>query len=78
MTHPVTKSRQPFGLFLDIMDYKLVAVDGKPSRDDGPGAFIRLDSHGRMFVKTEMTNNLWEKVGVLPKDLLVRLWKSKE
>ncbi len=76
--HPVTKSRQPFGLFLDIMDYKLVAVDGKPSRDDGPGAYIRLDSHGRIFVKTEETNNLWVKAGVLPTDILKRLWTSTE
>ncbi len=74
----VTKSRQPFGLFLDIMDYKLVAVDGKPSQDDGPGAYIRLDSHGRMFVKTDVTNNLWVKVGVLPTDILKRLWTSTE
>ncbi len=76
--HPVTKSRQPFGLFLDIMDYKLVAVDGKPSRDDGPGSYIRLDSHGRIFVKTEGTNNLWVKGGVLPTDILKRLWTSTE
>ncbi len=74
----VKKSREPFGLFLDIMDYKLVAVDGKPSRDDGPGAYIRLDSHGRIFVKTEATNNLWVKGGVLPTDILKRLWTSIE
>ena len=76
--HPVTKSRQPFGLFLDIMDYKVVAVDGEPSREDGPGAYIRLDSHGRIFVKTETTNNLWVKAGVLPTDILKRLWTSTE
>ncbi len=64
--HPVTKSRTPFGLFFDIMDYKCIAIDGKPCPEAGRPIYLRVDSRGRIFVKTADTNNLWEKVAQLP------------
>ena len=76
--HPVTKSRTPFGLFFDIMDYKCVAIDGKPALEAGGPMLLRLDSHGRVFVKTSDTNNLWEKVGELPEALNPLLWNRKK
>lgn len=59
--HPVVKARQPFGLFLDIMDFKCVAVDGKDVRE-GEDLYIRIDSHGRIFRKSKDTNGLWERI----------------
>jgi hypothetical protein len=67
----VVESRKPFGLFLDIMDFKCVAVDGKPCNDEAP-FYLRFDSHGRMFRKSKDTNDVWELV---PREDLVK-WLS--
>ena len=77
----VAKARKPFGLFFDIMDYKCVAIDGEPCPEVGGPIYIRLDSHGRIFIKTEDTNNLWQKVADLSvsvKDLLEAASKKPE
>lgn len=58
--HPVTKARKPFGLFLDIMDFQCVAIDGKPYENEP--FYIRLDSHGRIFKKGKDTNGVWERI----------------
>ncbi len=59
--HPVTKARKPFGLFLDIMDFKCVAIDGKEHESDDP-LYVRFDSHGRIFRKSKDTNGVWERI----------------
>lgn len=60
--HPVVKARQPFGLFLDILDFKCVAVDGQDRTDDPDPMYMRFDSHGRIFRKCKDTNGCWERI----------------
>ncbi len=61
--HPVVRARKPFGLFLNILDFKLTRIDGKPVIEkDGNEMWLRLDSKGRIFRKSPETNNLWEKI----------------
>ena len=51
--------RNPFRLFMDIIDFRCVAVDGEPCVDDD--LHVRFDSHGRVFTKSRVTNGLWTK-----------------
>lgn len=60
--HPVVRARKPFGLFMDILDFRLMAVDGKPVKEGETNSFVRLDSKGRVFVKSESTDGLWERI----------------
>ena len=60
--HPVVRARKPFGLFMDILDFRLMAVDGKPVKEGETKSFVRLDSKGRVFVKSESTDGLWERI----------------
>ena len=70
--HPVVRARKPFGLFLNILDFKLARIDGKPViEDSGKEMWIRLDSNGRIFRKSPETNNLWEKV-----ERISEIWKA--
>lgn len=54
------KKRVTAKLFLNILDFKLIAVDGQKVKEP---YFLRLDSHGRVFKKSrEETGGLWERV----------------
>lgn len=60
--HPVVRARRPFGLCMDILDFQIIAVDGKPAKEDEKDFFVRLDSKGRVFMKCKETGGLWERI----------------
>lgn len=64
--HPVVRARKPFGLFVDILDFQLVAMDGKPVCEGDKDLFIRLDSKGKLFVKSKDTGGLWQRIPCAP------------
>jgi len=64
--HPVVRARKPFGLCYDILDFQIIAVDGKPAEEGQKDFFVRLDSKGKVFVKNEDTGGMWERVSWPP------------
>ena len=65
------KNRKPFVLFLDILDFKLVAVDGK--KPYGAPYYIRFDSKGRVFRKSKVeTGGFWERMPKAEVDMWFR------